>query len=205
MSNYHDEDESKYEDEDDKPKLVENRGGTYCDFCDERISRVRLSIFDLMKKGGTVVQLLEPVKFEAMMGSSMGSAHTITSLEDGIACSKKCAEKLLKRFVRKHPEEFGKAFVALSGQELRRLGTSIDTKAYIDEAWGESKNKLLANANRMVIGAYIPTTFQSYANALEAPRDANVLTDGEVLAKETLAAGEAIIETIVKRSKKALK
>jgi hypothetical protein len=176
----------------DDGKIVE-RGGTYCDFCDELISRHRLTIYDLMKKGGTVVQLLEPTKFEAMMGSSMGTAQTIQSLEDGIACSKECAEKLLRRFVRKRPEEQGRAFVALSGQELKRLGAQIDTKAYVAEAWDGSKKKLTDFAGRMGTGAFLPTTFDAYANVLDAPQEKGQLSDGEVMKNEVLSAVEEIV------------
>lgn len=184
---------SRYDDDEDDGRVVE-RGGTYCDFCDERISRQRLTIFDLMKKGGTVVQLLEPNKFQAMMGGHMGTAHTVTSLEDGIACSKECAEKLLKRFVRKRPEEQGRAFVALSGQELKRLGASIDAGGYIKEAWDGSKNRLAANANALGSGGFVPTTFDAFASVLEAPQENRRLTDGEVMQNEVLSTVENLVE-----------
>jgi len=183
----------------DYSKPVE-RGGTYCDFCDELISRHRLTNFDLMKKGGTVVQLLEPGKYESMMMGGMGTAQTVTSLEDGIACSKGCAERLLRRFVRRRPEEQGRAFVALSGQELKRLGAAIDPKAYVASAWDGSKEKLLLNASAMAGGGIVPTTFDSYASALEAPQEAGQLGDGstkasdaEVMKKETLTSIEALL------------
>ena len=147
-----------------------------CAVCGKFISNGMLSVMELSKRKGVVAQILQPVQYNNMTcgtpGASIMSAQTISSIENDIACSEDCAVQLMDRLANKHIGEDA-CYVALSGQEIRKLGESIDAKAYVLEALPKVHRELAAwegqiNNPNMRLG----TTFDrvDFNNVLEAPK-----------------------------------